>query len=248
MPIEEDFTNTLRSELSSCEPDLFVMLAEGVHRGRRRRRRRTTLLTSVCVLLAGGVAGVMTPLLTHSTGATVRPGKVVAAPQAPPPQAPTPPAAPTASPRELSAWSTEEVMRRLTSLVPPGITVTRGGSPQRPEAFVRYFELDDGHGACWLAVTVQPLVGEQLDQQRRYMLTVTSPLRDGALVYTQQISHQSGVAPYQVAVALRADGMSITMNLSTASYPDRTPVRSAPILSAGQLTAIASSPAWEPGQ
>jgi hypothetical protein len=248
MPIEEDFTNSLRTELSSCEPDLLVVLAEGVHRGRRRRRRRAALLTSVCVLFAGGVAGVMTPALTHSTGVAGRPHGVVAASEAPLPHASTPPVSPTASPRRLSAWSTEEVMRRLKSLVPAGITVTQGKAPEQPQESVRYFELDDGHGACWLAVTAQQLVGDQLKEEHHYMLTVTAPLSDGTLVHTQQIPHQSGEAPYQVAVALRADGMNITMTLSTASFPDRNPVRSGPILSAGRLSAIASNPAWEQRQ
>jgi hypothetical protein len=141
------------------------------------------------------------------------------------------------------------MLQRLKALVPAGVTVTRGESPSPGvESFVRYFELDDGRGACWLAMSAQQLAGSELSQQRHYMQTLTTPNPDGTLDYIQQIPHPSGVAPYQVAEALRADGMSISMTLSTASYPDRAPVRSGPILSPVQLAAIATSPEWEPGQ
>ncbi|MER6567857.1 hypothetical protein ABT288_17175 [Streptomyces sp. NPDC001093] len=249
MPIEEDFTNTLRAELSSCKPDVLVILSEGVRRGRRRRRQRAALLACVAVLLSGGITGLLLPEPEHPTGAAGEPHTVAVAPATPPPRTPTPRASPPAVSRTTPwAWSSEAVLLRFRALVPAGITVAPGRPPAAgAESFVRYVELDDGRGACWLAISAHQLVKDQLRQQHGYMLTVTSPLPDGTLVHTQQIQHQPGMAPYQVVDALRSDGMDVLMTLSSASYPDRAPVRSAPILSAAQLIAIATSPKWAPG-
>jgi hypothetical protein len=247
VPIEEDFTNTLRAELSSCEPDLLVILADGVRRGRRRRRRRAAVLSGAAVLLAGGLVGALSPSLTHPTGAP-RPDMVVAVPSMPPPHTPLPSASPSLAAAQPWAWSATAVDQRLLSLLPSGITVTQGPSPDPASGAVTYFQLDDGGGACWLAISAQQLAGTMLAQQRRLMATGTTGLADGTRVVVRQIPAQAGVAPSQQVSALMPDGMDVEMTLSSASYPNRTSARSSPILTADQLTTIATSPQWETGQ
>lgn len=257
MPIEEDFTNALRAELSDCEPDLYVILTEGVRIGRSHRRRRLRLLIGSAVLVAGGLAGALVPVLPGVSRSAGRPGLVAVVPATTPSRAPLPshsplPSAtpsPTHSPLAgepyLDDLPMDQVMVLLRGLLPSGVVLSRPAPKQgvvSPQLW-----LDDGHGRCLLMVSVFRMDPQQTAQARAQLRTVAAPRADGTLASAQQF-RGPGYAPYQFVQAVRPDGLVVLMTLSQAPTPNAEPVRSAPVLSAAQLTAIATSPVWATGE
>ena len=245
MPIEEDFTNTLRAELSSREPDTRILLAGAIHRGRRRRRRRVSLLSVAAVVLLAGTTGVIVRSLPQAA-VPVRPSVVTVVPATPPPAASS--AAATTSPSPASTpkgqLQRDQIEARLKALLPAGITISVPTNPPGdPEQ--GNFELDDGHGKSLLTVSAQWLADDPTSW-RDYLRTVTTARPDGILIQIEQIPYQRGIARYQIVNLLSPGGFSLVMNLSQAAVPDQVATtRARPILSAAQLTALATSPEWE---
>jgi hypothetical protein len=245
MPIEEDFTNTLRAELSSRDPDTRILLAGAMHRGRRRRRRRVSLLSVAAVVLLAGTTGVIVRSLPQAAG-PARPSVVTVVP-ATPPSSSSPSAAATTSPSPASTpqgqLQGDQIEARLKALLPAGITVSiptnLAGDTEQSN-----FELDDGNGKSFLAVQAQWLADPT--SARDYLRTVTTPRPDGILVQIEQIPYQRGIVRNQVVNLLSPGGFSLGMNLSQAAVPDQVATaRARPILTAAQLMALATSPEWE---
>ncbi|MEY9878004.1 hypothetical protein ABH931_007528 [Streptacidiphilus sp. MAP12-33] len=242
MPIEDDFTNTLRAELGSYEPDLVVLLGDAVNRGRRRRRRRASLVACAGVLVAGGLAVVAAPALARPSQVAARPARVVAVPAKPGPHERKPPPSGAASPTLAKALSSAECLRRLRALLPSGVTVSQAVAPgHTPDGAAMSFRLDDGRGVIWRAtVSATRLFGSVLADERYHMLTVAFAQPDGTLVDLRQQPDSR----WQAVDALRPDGLevSITLSPSAVGPNDAAP---APILSSPQLIAVAADPAWE---
>ena len=257
MPIEEDFTNALRAELSDREPDLDTILTASIRIGRSHRRRRLRLLIGSAVLVTGGLAGALVPVLQGEARSAGRPGLAAVAPATAPSSSPLPSRLPlpsaTPSPVRpplagvpyLDDLPVDQVMALLRGLLPPGVVLSRPAPEHGVPSPLLW--LDDGHGRCFTAVSVFRMDPQQTAQERAQLRTTVSPRSDGTLASVQQF-RGPGYAPYQLVEAVSPDGLVVLMTLSQAPAPNAEPVRSSPLLSAAQLTAIATSTVWATGQ
>ncbi|MFI5973105.1 hypothetical protein [Streptomyces sp. NPDC051452] len=236
MPIEEDFTDALRTTLLTFEPPHTASLVQaGVRNGRRRRRRRA---------VAVGVSGAVV-LALAGLGAAVVPGQLsdgrtadhgIAGPAA---AATTGSATASATPKPTftGTLSADRALATLTALLPAGLTHSSPpGGRQSGQLWV-----DDGHGKSLLEVHVSRQTSTTAI--RGHVFAGTTPLADGTLIKSWQAP--PGTDPGHAAVnVLRPDGLYVTLMEWQGPSQNAPSSRTAPILTPAQLRAIATSSQW----
>ncbi|MGE7439577.1 hypothetical protein [Kitasatospora sp. NPDC001175] len=238
MPFDNAFSELLRdaADLAPDTPgDVLADAGERLGRGRVLRRRAATAAGACAALALAGLFSV-----------AIQPGGVTA---------------PAASrPRTNPAITGQFMIDTLTSLLPPGrIDDTYGEGSSAPQggpmAHVAY---DDGHGASaitlstdWVALPISAgTQGTQCpDPTERPTEGCTRTVgTDGSILVIEKFKPEPGGGPTSTWTAIWTgpDGRRVRldeMNSRTAGPPL---TRAEPALSADQLAAVVSSPAWNP--
>ncbi|MFJ9930932.1 hypothetical protein ACIRU5_33505 [Streptomyces misionensis] len=236
MPIEEDFTEALRTTLQTFEPpSTHALLQGGVRSGRRRRRRRA---------LAIGVSGAAVLALV-GLGATIATGQLPGGRTAD--QTLTGPAASsttgsatastTPKPTFTGTLPAARALATLTDLLPAGLTTsTPPGGERSGQLWV-----DDGHGKSLLEVHVSRQTSTAA--LRGHVFAGTTPSADGTLIKTTQSPPGPGPG-HQTVNVLHPDGLHVTIMEWQAPNQNTPSTRTTPILTTTQLRAVATSSRW----
>ncbi|MGW4594472.1 hypothetical protein ACWEOA_03910 [Streptomyces sp. NPDC004457] len=237
MPIEEDFTEALRTTLLTVEPpDTPSLVEAGIRNGRRRRRRRAAAVgvSGAAVLALVGLGATAVPGLL-SDGRTA--DRTLTGPAA---SATTGPARASATPQPTFTGTlpAERALATLTALLPTDLTHSSppGGS-QSGQLWV-----DDGHGKSLLEVHVSRQTSTTAI--RNHVFAGTTPLADGTLIASRQAPPGTGPG-HEVVNVLRPDGLYVTIMEWQAPSQNAPSTRTTPILTLAQLRAIASSSQWQ---
>ncbi|MFI2299875.1 hypothetical protein ACH5AL_13690 [Actinacidiphila glaucinigra] len=235
MPIEEDFTEALRTTLKTFEPpNAATLLQSCVRNGRRRRRRRVAAVTlsgaAVLALVGTGAAGVPGLLSDGRTADRTLPGPAASTT--------TGSASTTAKPTFTGTLPADRALATLTELLPTGLTHSSPpGGRQSGQLWV-----DDGHGKSLLEVHVSRQTSTA--SIRGHVFAGTSPSADGTLIASRQAP--PGTEPGHAAVdVLHPDGLYVTIMLWQAPGQNAPSTRTTPILTPAQLRAIATSLRWQ---
>ncbi|GAA2501731.1 hypothetical protein [Streptomyces longisporus] len=232
MPIEEDFTEALRTTFQPFEPpNTPSLLQAGLRNGRRRRRRRATALgvSGAAVLALVGLGALVVPgQLSHGRTNADRT-------LADPAVSATASAAP--KPTFTGTLPADRALATLTPLLPTGLThSTPPGGRRSGQLWV-----DDGHGKSLLEVHVSRQTSTT--EIRNHVFAGTTPLPDGTLIQSRQ--SPPGTSPgHQTVNVLHPDGLYVTLMEWQAPTQNGPSTRSTPILTLGQLRAIATSSRW----
>ncbi|MDX3756257.1 MULTISPECIES: hypothetical protein [Streptomyces] len=237
MPIEEDFTEALRTTLLTFEPpNTPSLLQAGVRNGRRRRRRRATAVgvSAAAVLALVGLGAAVVPGLL-SDGRTA--DRTIAGPAA---SATTGSATASATPKPTFTGTlpADRALATLTALLPTGLThASPPGGRQSGQLWV-----DDGHGKSLLEVHVSRQTSTTAI--RGHVFAGTTPLADGTLIESRQAP--PGTDPgHETVNVLRPDGLYVTLMEWQAPSQNGPSTRTTPILTPAQLRAIATSSQWQ---
>lgn len=237
MPIEEDFTEALRTTLLTFEPPNTPSLVQaGVRNGRRRRRRRATAVgvSGAAVLALVGLGAAVVPELL-SDGRTA--DHTITGPAA---SATTGPATESATPKPTftGALPADRALATLTALLPTGLTHSRPpGSGQSGQLWV-----DDGHGKSLLEVHVSRQTSTTVI--RNHVFAGATRLADGTLIQSRQAP--PGTDPgHETVNVLHPDGLYVTIMEWQAPSQNAPSTRTTPILTLAQLRAIATSSQWQ---
>jgi hypothetical protein len=253
MPFEDQFAQSLRDAGEELRPrDVVGLVNGGVVDGRKRRRRRNVaVLGGSAALALVAVGGAMVPSLLNTPGA-----HHVAGPAA------QPKLSLTASTKPVSDGErAQQMIDTLKGLLPSGGRITDatgrwtipGQGTLAPLASLVY---DDGHGASAIEV------GLTRNQPGGQLPTCANPayapndvchayrLAGGSWLYLDQgyeyPSHGYGTKDWHVTL-VKADGSQLDVDEWNAAAEKGDPVtRATPPLSADQLTALATSTAWQP--
>ncbi|MFF3196632.1 hypothetical protein [Streptomyces misionensis] len=237
MPIEEDFTEALRTTLQAIEPpNTHSLLQGGVRNGRRRRRRRA---------LAIGVSGAAVLALV-GLGATIATGQLSGSRPAnqtlADPAASSPTGSATASttpkPTFTGTLPPAQALATLTELLPTGLSHS---SPPGGERSGQLW-VDDGHGKSLLEIHVSRQTSTAAI--RSHVFAGTTPSADGTLIKTTQSPPGPGPG-HQTVNVLHPDGLYITLMEWQAPDQNTPSTRTDPILTATRLRAIATSSQWQ---
>ncbi|MFD8394614.1 hypothetical protein ACFV2N_36825 [Streptomyces sp. NPDC059680] len=237
MPIEEDFTEALRTTLLALEPPNTPTLVQaGVRNGRRRRRRRATAagVSGAAVLALVGLGAVAVPGLL-SDGRTA--DHTLAGPAA---SATTGSATASATPKPTFTGTlpADRALATLTTLLPTGLT--RSSPPGGPRSGQLW--VDDGHGKSLLEVHVSRQTSTTAI--RKHVFAGATPLADGTLIQSRQAP--PGTEPgHQAVNVLHPDGLYVTIMEWQAPSQNAPSTRTTPILTLAQLRAIATSSQWQ---
>ncbi|WP_046732708.1 hypothetical protein [Streptomyces humi] len=236
MPIEEDFTEALRTTLLTFEPPATPSLVQaGVRNGRRRRRRRAMAvgLSGAAVLALVGLGAAAVPGLL-SDGRTGH--RAIAGPAA---SATTPSATASATPKPTFTGTlpADRALATLAALLPTGLT--RSSPPGGGRSGQLW--VDDGHGKSLLEVHVSRQTSTTAI--RSHVFAGTTPLADGTLIESRQTPPGTGPGHETVNV-LHPDGLYVTLMQWQAASQNAPSTRSAPIMTLAQLRAIATSSRW----
>ncbi|WP_051942705.1 class I SAM-dependent rRNA methyltransferase [Streptacidiphilus rugosus] len=242
MPVEEDFTNALRAELSAVEPDTPSLLQGALRSGRRRRRRQLTATL-------GGAAAVLAVAVLVSTLGVTRHTDSLSRPTAANPTASPAPSTPSAVPAPVGA---QGLVAALESLLPHGGTVSdASGTPdvRTPAAALTY---RNAQGGSLVRVSLSRLPAAGIvpalqegcppDAAASHDVCEAWTLPDGSVLVTTRSSAHADGAPGQQrwsAVRTAADGRRWTVREVRTAGPD-------PALSFPDLMDIVTSPAWDP--
>ncbi|MFJ4199598.1 hypothetical protein ACIP2Y_08175 [Streptomyces sviceus] len=237
MPIEEDFTEALRTTLLTYEPpNTETLLRGGLRNGRRRRRRRATAVgvSGAAALAFVGLGAALVPGLL-SDGRTADHARATPAASA---TAGSPTASATPKPTFTGALPADRALDTLTALLPTGLTHSNPpGGRKSGQLWV-----DDGHGKSLLEVHVSRLASTTA--VRNHVFAGTTPLADGTLVESRQAS--PGTSPgHQTVNVLRPDGLYVTIMQWQAASQNASSTRTTPILTPARLRAIATSVRWQ---
>ncbi|MEU1441136.1 hypothetical protein [Streptomyces mirabilis] len=232
MPIEEDFTEALRTTLLTFEPpDTPSLMQAGVRNGRRRRRRRATAVgvSGAAVLALVGLGAAISPGLPFD-GRTVE--HTLASPAA------SATASATPKPTFTGALPADRALATLTALLPTGLTHSSPpGGQQSGQLWV-----DDGHGKSLIEVHVSRQTSTTAI--RRHVFAGTTPLADGTLIQSRQAP--PGTDPgHQAVNVLHPDGLYVTIMQWQAPSQNAPSTRTTPILTLTQLRAIATNSQWQ---
>ncbi|MGV4988566.1 hypothetical protein ACVB8X_37695 [Streptomyces sp. NRAIS4] len=237
MPVEEDFTEALRTTLLSFEPPSTPSLVRaGVRNGRRRRRRRATAVgvSGAAVLALVGLGAAVVPGLLSDGGTA---DHTLADPAA---SSTTGSATGSATPKPTFTGTlpAERALATLTALLPTGLTHSSPpGGRQSGQLWV-----DDGHGKSLLEVHVSRQTSTAAI--RSHVFAGTTPLADGTLIKTRQAA--PGPAPgHQAVNVLHPDGLYVTIMEWPAPGQNAPSTRTTPALTLTQLRAIATSSQWQ---
>ncbi|MFJ6832163.1 hypothetical protein [Streptomyces sp. NPDC091209] len=237
MPVEDDFTEALRTTLLTFEPPNTPSLVRaGVRNGRRRRRRRATAVgvSGAAVLALVGLGTAAVPgLLSHGRAA----GHAIAGPTI---SATTGSATASAVPKPTftGALPADRALATLTALLPTGVTHSSPPGGQRSGQLW----VDDGHGKSLLEVHVSRQTSTTAI--RSHVFAGATRLADGTLIQSRQAP--SGTDPgHETVNVLRPDGLYVTIMEWEAPSGLGPSTRSTPILSPARLLAIATSPKWQ---
>ncbi|WP_431959639.1 hypothetical protein [Actinacidiphila sp. bgisy160] len=234
MPIEEDFTEALRTTLMTFEPPNAAPLLQGcVRDGRRRRRRRAAAagVSGAAVLALVGLGAVVVPgLLSDGRPAD----HTLAGPAA---SATTGSASATPEPAFTGTLPADRALAILTTLLPSGLTHSSPpGGRQSGQLWV-----DDGHGKSLFEVHVSRQTSTAAI--RSHVFAGTNPMADGTLIASRQAP--PGTSPgHEVVNVLHPDGLYVTISVWQAPSQNVPSTRTTPILTPAQLRAIATSPQW----
>ncbi|MEU1408429.1 hypothetical protein ABZ471_40085 [Streptomyces sp. NPDC005728] len=236
MPIEEDFTEALRTTLLTFEPPNTPSLVQaGVRNGRRRRRSRATAVgvSGAAVLALVGLGAAVVPgLLSGSRTAD----HTLTGPAA---SATTGSATASATPKPTFTGTLPagRALAILTALLPTGLTRSSPpGGRQSGQLWV-----DDGHGKSLLEIHVSRQTSTTAI--RNHVFAGTTPLADGTLIKSRQAPPGTGPGHEAVNV-LHPDGLYVTIMEWQAPSQSAPSTRTAPILTLAQLRAIATSSQW----
>ena len=236
MPIEEDFTEALRTALLTVEPpDTPSLVQAGVRNGRRRRRRRAT---------AVGVSGAAVLALV-GLGATVASGQLSGGRPAdqtlagPATSSTTGSATASATPKPTFTGTLppDRALATLTALLPTGLTHSSPPGGRRSGQLW----VDDGRGTSLLEVHVSRQTSTTA--LRSHVFAGTTPLADGTLIESRQTPPGTGPGHEAVNV-LRPDGLYVTLMEWQAPSQNTPSTRTTPILTPARLRAIATSTKW----
>ncbi|MCX4434242.1 MULTISPECIES: hypothetical protein [Streptomyces] len=237
MPIEEDFTEALRTTLLTFEPpNTPSLLQAGVRNGRRRRRRRATAVgvSGAAVLALVGLGAAVVPGLL-SDGRTA--DHTIARPAA---SATTGSATASATPKPTFTGTlpVDRALATLTALLPTGLTHSSPpGGRQSGQLWV-----DDGHGKSLLEVHVSRQTSASAI--RSHVFAGTKPLADGTLIKSRQAP--PGTDPgHETVNVLHPDGLYVTIMEWQAPSQNGPATRTTPILTPAQLRVIATSSQWQ---
>ncbi|MES9521112.1 hypothetical protein [Streptomyces capoamus] len=231
MPIEEDFTEALRTTLLNLEPPNTPSLVQaGVRNGRRRRRRATAVGVSgaAVIALVGLGAAVVPGLLPDGRAAD----HTLAGPAA------SATASATPKPTFTGTLPADRALATLTALLPTGLTHSSPpGGRQAGQLWV-----DDGHGKSLLEVHVSRQTSTTAIRNR--VFAGTTPLDDGTLIESRQ-APPGTVLGHETVNVLHPDGLYITLMQWQAPSQNAPSTRTTPILTLAQLRAIATSSQWQ---
>ncbi|MYX34098.1 MULTISPECIES: hypothetical protein [unclassified Streptomyces] len=234
MPIEEDFTEALRTAILTFEPPNTPSLLQAcVRNGRRRRRRRAAAVavSGTAVLALVGLGTTVVPGLLSDPRTADHTGPAASAT--------TGSATPSATPKPTftGALPADRALATMTALLPRGLTHSSPpGGRQSGQLWV-----DDGHGTSLLEVHVSRQASTAAI--RSHVFAGTTPLADGTLIATRQAP--PGTDPGHAAVnVLHPDGLYVTIMVWQAPSQNTPSTRTTPILTPAQLQAIATSPQW----
>ncbi|MEU0813777.1 hypothetical protein [Streptomyces mirabilis] len=237
MPVEEDFTEALRTTLLTFEPpNTPSLLQAGVRNGRRRRRRRATAVgvSGAAVLALVGLGAAVVPGLLSDGRAADR---TIAGPAA---SATTGSATASATPKPTFTGTlpADRALAILTALLPTGLTHSSPpGGRQSGQLWV-----DDGHGKSLLEVHVSRQTSTTAI--RSHVFAGTTPLADGTLIESRQAPR--GTDPgHETVNVLHPDGLYVTLMEWQAPSQNGPATRATPILTPAQLRAIATSSQWQ---
>ncbi|MCX4423830.1 hypothetical protein [Streptomyces mirabilis] len=237
MPVEEDFTEALRTTLLTLEPpNTPSLLQAGVRNGRRRRRRRATAVgvSGAAVLALVGLGAAVVPGLLSDGRAADR---TIAGPAA---SATTGSATASATPKPTFTGTlpADRALAILTALLPTGLTHSSPpGGRQSGQLWV-----DDGHGKSLLEVHVSRQTSTTAI--RSHVFAGTTPLADGTLIESRQAPR--GTDPgHETVNVLHPDGLYVTLMEWQAPSQNGPATRTTPILTPAQLRAIATSSQWQ---
>ena len=236
MPIEEDFTEALRTTLLTFEPpNTPSLLQAGLRNGRRRRRRRAAVgVSGAAVLALVGLGATAVPGLLFD-GRTA--DHTLAGPAA---SATTGSATASATPRPAFTGTlpADRALATLTGLLPTGLTHSSPHGGRRSGQLW----VDDGHGKSLLEVHVSRQTSTTAI--RSHVFAGTTPLADGTLIQSRQ--SPPGTEPGHEAVnVLHPDGLYVTIMQWQAPSQNAPSTRTTPILTLAQLRAIATSRQWQ---
>ncbi|MEU1481282.1 hypothetical protein [Streptomyces sp. NPDC005760] len=237
MPIEEDFTQALRTTVPTFEPPHTSSFVQaGIRNGRRRRRRRAVAVGvsgAAALALVGFGAAIVPGLLSDG-----RPADHPLASPAASAQTGSAAASATPKPTFTGALPADHALATLTALLPKGLT---HASPPGGERSGQLW-IDDGHGTSLLEVHVsRPASTTAI---RDHVFAGTTPLADGTLIQSRQAP--PGTDPgHETVNLLRPDGLYLTLMQWQAPSQDTPSTRTTPILTPAQLRAIAASPRWQ---
>jgi hypothetical protein len=150
---------------------------------------------------------------------------------------PTPSQAATAPP---PAPSGKAIQRTLAGLLPKGLKVVERGGQETEFA---YLVVDDGKGASYVQINVQPDMSDVADQLYG---PGSETLADGTRVATRQGPGEKGgegVVMWTVDT-MRQGGERVVVSAFNSGSQDRAATRPEPALTIGQLRQIALSPKW----
>ncbi|MER6732754.1 hypothetical protein [Streptomyces puniciscabiei] len=237
MPIEEDFTEALRTTLLTFEPpNTPSLLQAGVRNGRRRRRRRATALgvsgAAVLALAGLGATAVSGQLSDRRPADRTLAGPAASA------TAGSPTASATPKPTFTGTLPADRALATLTALLPTGLAHSSPPGGRRSGQLW----VDDGHGKSLLEVHVSRQTSTTAI--RSHVFAGTKPLPDGTLIQSRQAPPGTGLGHETVNV-LRPDGLYITLMEWQAPSQNAPSTRTTPILTPAQLRAIATSPQWQ---
>ncbi|MGJ5755520.1 hypothetical protein FB563_3752 [Streptomyces puniciscabiei] len=236
MPIEEDFTEALRTTLLTFEPPNTPSLVQaGVRNGRRRRRRRAAAV-GVCGAAVLALAGLGATVVSGQLSDRRTADHTLAGPAASPTTGPATASA-TPKPTFTGTLPADRALARLTALLPTGLT--RSSPPGGRRSGQLW--VDDGHGKSLLEVHVSRQTSTTA--LRSHVFAGTKPLADGTLIESRQAPPGTGPGHEAVNV-LHPDGLYITLMEWQAPSQNAPSTRTTPILTPAQLRAIATSPQW----
>ncbi|MFF9213283.1 MULTISPECIES: hypothetical protein [unclassified Streptomyces] len=237
MPIEEDFTEALRTTLLTVEPPNTPSLVRaGVRNGRRRRRRRA-MAVGVCGAVALALVGL---------GVTVVPGHLVDGQTAdhtlagPAASATTGSATASATPKPTFTGTlpADRALATLTALLPTGVTHSSPPGGRRSGQLW----VDDGHGKSLFEVHVSRQTSTTAI--RSHVFAGTAPLADGTLIESRQAPPGTGPG-HQAVNVLHPDGLYVSIMEWQGPSQNAPSTRTTPILTLAQLRAIATSSKWQ---
>ncbi|MEU3511252.1 hypothetical protein ABZ733_25850 [Streptomyces longwoodensis] len=126
----------------------------------------------------------------------------------------------------------------LAALMPDGVKVTARGSQDTEFAYV---VADDGKGASYVQVNVQP---DMSDVAAQLFGSGAETLPDGTRVAEHQGPGDHGDLVMWTVDTLRPDGRRIVVSAFNAASQTTAATRATPALTLGQLRTIALSPRW----